>query len=84
VKTADATEVKNHFGQFIESAVREPILIRRSGREVAVMLSLEDYQRLAAVEDRWWALQAAEAEKAGYLGPEASQEFVHRKLDAEA
>ena len=84
MKTADATDVKNHFGQYLQSALREPVMVRKSGREVAVILSVEDYQRLAALEDRWWALQAAEAEKEGYLGHQASQEFVRRKLDAEA
>jgi len=84
MKRADATEVKNRFGQYVESALREPVLVRKSGRDVAVILSWEDYQRLAALEDRWWALQAAEAEKEGYLGPRASRRFVRRKLNEEA
>ena len=84
MKTADATQVKNHFGMYVETALREPVLIRKSGREVAVILSVEEYQRLAALEDHWWAAEAAEAERDGYLGPESSREFLHRKLDEEA
>lgn len=82
--TADATEVKNHFGRYVESALREPVLVRKSGREVAVILSLEDYQRLTALEDSWWAARAVEAEKEGYAGPQSSRDFVRRKLDEEA
>ena len=84
MKTADATQVKNHFGMYVETALREPVLIRKSGREVAVILSVEEYQRLAALEDHWWAAEAAEAERDGYVGPQYSREFLHRKLDEEA
>jgi hypothetical protein len=40
MKTVAATEAKNRFGAIIDDAQREPIVIRRQDRDVAVVLSL--------------------------------------------
>jgi len=41
-----ATEAKQSFGAVIDKAQREPIMIRKQNRDVAVILSIEDYQRI--------------------------------------
>ena len=41
-----ASEAKNKFGQLLEMAQAEPIRILKNGRDVAVMLSPEDFKRL--------------------------------------
>jgi len=46
MKTVPATEAKNRFGAIIDDAQREPIVIRRQDRDVAVVLSIADYERL--------------------------------------
>jgi prevent-host-death family protein len=46
MKTVAATEAKNRFGAIIDDAQREPIVIRRQDRDVAVVLSMADYERL--------------------------------------
>lgn len=46
MKTVAATEAKNRFGAIIDDAQREPIVIRRQHRDVAVVLSMADYERL--------------------------------------
>jgi antitoxin YefM len=46
MKTVPATEAKNRFGAIIDDAQREPIVIRRQDRDVAVVLSMADYERL--------------------------------------
>ena len=46
MKTVAATEAKNRFGAIIDDAQREPVVIRRQDRDVAVVLSMADYQRL--------------------------------------
>ncbi|MCL4814337.1 MAG: type II toxin-antitoxin system prevent-host-death family antitoxin [Vicinamibacteraceae bacterium] len=48
MKTVAATEAKNRFGALIDDAQREPVVIRRQDRDVAVVLSMADYQRLRA------------------------------------
>lgn len=80
MRVADATEIKNRFGEFVDSVLREPVVVRKSGREVAVILAWDDYRRLTELEDRWWALRAVAAEKEGYLEPEASQNYLQERL----
>ncbi|MBI3696827.1 MAG: type II toxin-antitoxin system Phd/YefM family antitoxin, partial [Acidobacteria bacterium] len=55
--------------------------VRKTGRRVAVLLAWPEYERLSALEDEWWASKAAQAEKEGYLGPQASRKFLRGKLD---
>jgi len=41
-----ATEAKQTFTALIEKAQQEPVVIRQQNRDVAVIMSIEDYQRL--------------------------------------
>jgi prevent-host-death family protein len=41
-----ATDAKNRFGQVLEMAQAEPVRIQKNGRDVAVVLSPEQYNRL--------------------------------------
>lgn len=41
-----ASEAKQGFAQVIEAAAREPVMIQRQKRDVAVVLSAQEYQRL--------------------------------------
>ena len=43
-----ATQAKQSFGTIIDKAQREPIVIRKQKRDVAVIMSFEDYQRLTS------------------------------------
>lgn len=44
----NATDAKNKFGQVLEMAQAEPVRIQKNGRDVAVVLSPEQYQALVA------------------------------------
>jgi prevent-host-death family protein len=46
MKTVPATEAKNRLGAILDEAQREPIVIRRQDRDIAVVLSMADYERL--------------------------------------
>ncbi len=84
MKTIAATEAKYGFGRLLDAAQREPVTIEKNGRAVAVMLCMEEYERLEAVEDAWWAARAAAAEKAGgWLGTEDSERLLGELLNAE-
>lgn len=43
-----ATDAKNRFGELLESARKEPVHVQKNGRDVAVVLSPEEYARLSA------------------------------------
>ncbi len=46
MRTVAATEAKNRLGAILDDAQREPIVIRRQDRDIAVVLSMADYDRL--------------------------------------
>lgn len=53
MKTMSAGKAKNGFGLLIDTARAEPVTIEKHGRAVAVMLSVEEYERLVgSSEDR--------------------------------
>ncbi|HZT43964.1 MAG TPA: type II toxin-antitoxin system Phd/YefM family antitoxin [Chthonomonadaceae bacterium] len=79
--TATATDVKNHFGEYIEKAQREPVIVQKSGRKVAVIISQADYERFEALEDRYWSERARMAQESGYIGSEETMTFLKGRLD---
>ena len=44
-----ATEAKQTFSAVLDTAQREPVVIRKQNRDVAVMISMRDYERLRRV-----------------------------------
>jgi antitoxin Phd len=47
MKTLAATEAKNRFGELIDMAQSGPVRVQRQGRDVAVVLSPEEFRRLS-------------------------------------
>jgi antitoxin Phd len=83
MRVESATDAKNNFGKIIDAALREPVMIQRSGRNSVVMLSCEEYEILQALSDRYWGEKAKEAEKKGYLGAEESEAILQKYLNAD-
>ncbi|HEX5421881.1 MAG TPA: type II toxin-antitoxin system Phd/YefM family antitoxin [Gammaproteobacteria bacterium] len=46
MKSVAATEAKNRLGAILDEAQHEPIVIRRQDRDIAVVISMADYERL--------------------------------------
>lgn len=51
MRTVSATDAKQRLAALLDAAQREPILIRRQNRDVAVIMSAEEYQRIRGVRD---------------------------------
>jgi prevent-host-death family protein len=49
MQIVSATEAKQAFASVIDKAQREPVIIRKQNRDVAVILSMEDYQRITRI-----------------------------------
>ena len=49
MRYVSATEAKQRLGALLDVAQREPVTIRRQNRDVAVLLSPREYDRLRAV-----------------------------------
>ena len=82
MKKFSAKEAKDEFGRLIDTALQEPVEIQKKGRPVAVLLSLDEYKRLQAHEDAWWASEADKASKEGFIGVEATEKFLAGLLNA--
>ena len=83
LKTVPAAEAKQSFGRLLDDAQREPVVIERNGRPVAVVLSVAEYELFERLEDAHWGKRAEEALKEGSLGPEESERFLRSLLHAE-
>jgi len=71
-----AAKAKNAFGQMIEAAQREPVLITKQNRPVGVFMSIQD------IENTIWGEEARKAHAEGYIGEEASRALMDKLLNA--
>lgn len=49
MKTMSATHASKEFGRFIDAAQREPVLLTKKDRPVAVTVSVADWEELTAL-----------------------------------
>lgn len=76
-----AAEAKSRFGEVLDAAQREPVVINKHGRAFAVVLSAEEYARFEALEDAWWGERAKTVlKKPGFIGTKKSAEYIRRVL----
>jgi prevent-host-death family protein len=47
MRTISASEARQGLSSVLDAAAREPVIIQRQKRDVAVVLSVEEYERLA-------------------------------------
>jgi len=67
-----ATELKHRLGRYIDAAMREPVIINKSGRKAAVLMAYEDYvdyEQFKMLNDAYWGNRALKDLKEG--------EFIH-------
>jgi len=79
-----ASEVKQRLGQYMESALTEPIVIEKSGRPAVVMLSIAEYERLQAMDDAYWGERAKQALEGGLAGTDETMRRLQECIDASA
>ncbi|KJS11804.1 MAG: hypothetical protein VR78_12405 [Hoeflea sp. BRH_c9] len=46
MKVMQASEAKNRFGELLEASGNEPVAICKNGRNIRIVLSTEEYERL--------------------------------------
>ena len=51
MRTVSATDAKQRLAALLDAAQREPVLIRRQKRDVAVIISAEEYERIRKVNN---------------------------------
>lgn len=50
IQTLSARDAKYNFGRLIDTARASPVTVEKHGRPVVVVLAVEEYQRLKAIE----------------------------------
>ncbi len=50
--TITAAELQKQFGRYRDIALREPVLVTHHGRETLVVMSVDEYKRLEALDTR--------------------------------
>ena len=82
MKTLGASEAKNRFGEMLDLARREPVQIAKKGRSVAVVLSIEEFERFSDLENQLLALKAENAHQEGFIGTVESETLLSEILNA--
>lgn len=49
MRTVSATDAKQRLAALLDAAQREPVMIRRQNRDVAVIMSAEEYERIRRI-----------------------------------
>jgi prevent-host-death family protein len=70
---ATATELNKHPGKYLNQAIKEPVIVERSGHPAVVMVS---YERYIQLEDAYWGELAIIADKEKSLGKKATMDFL--------
>ena len=76
MKKMSAAEAKTRFGEFLDMAQREPVLVTKKNRPVGVMFSIRD------IMDTIWAEEARKAMDEGFVGKDESAKLIAALLDA--
>lgn len=75
-----ATDAKQGFAEVLDAAQREPVTIRRQKRDVAVVLSMAEYEKLTRLNveefQRFCDLVGERAEERGLTEDKLSDLFV--------
>lgn len=76
MKTMSAVDAKTRFGQFIDAAQREPVIVTKKDRPVGVFFSIDD------IQDTIWGEEVNAAHKEGYLSKQESAARLDTLLHA--
>lgn len=75
-----ATEVQNRFRDALKRCRSEPFTITKKGKAVAVMMSVDEYQRLVAMDERYWGEFAQSAIEDGFVDRGETDNWIAGKL----
>ena len=84
VKTVSTAEARAKFGDVLNSVfyTKEPVVVEKRGKTVAVIISPEAFQRLQAEDARDWATIQAVGERNADQDPEEVAAIVAEEVEA--
>lgn len=69
MKTMQATDAKNRFGELLDEAAIGPVRIQKNGRDVAVLMSSAEYERHFQILSKKDLIQRYHEESIERFGP---------------
>ncbi len=69
MKTMQATDAKNRFGELLEDAISEPVVIQKNGRDVAVLMSKAEFDQHFRTRPNKELVQRYHEESIEHFGP---------------
>ena len=86
MKSLSANEAKTHFGDLLLMVQREPVQVKKNGKAVAVMVSVDDYMVLEELKLQQLASRIKQAKKDidtnNFIeGDEFFDDLLNRKWD---
>ena len=76
IQTMTAADAKTRFGQFIDAAQREPVVVTKKNRPVGVFFSIQD------IEDTIWWEATLKAHNEWYHDSDETLEFLTKLSNA--
>jgi prevent-host-death family protein len=81
MRQVNSTDFKNHLGEFLDLARDEALMVRKSGKPLAVVMSAEEYEHLQRLEDAYWLARAQAAETRGqWVGHDEAMRSMTERL----
>lgn len=74
-----STQMQNGFGKYLETARREPVTVTKNGHDIAVLMSVDEFNRLVAFEDSVWMERSEKAIQSGFLSNDELMELIVQK-----
>ena len=84
MRSIAAKEAKTHFGELLDTAQREPIIIEKHGRPVAVVLSTQEYNEMKRARLRAELAIGEEQANRSEFAEDYSLEGLINELDNDA
>ena len=82
MKILGASEAKKRFGELLDLARREPVQIAKKGCGVAVIMSVEEFDRFLNLEKQLLALKADQAKQDGFIGITESESLLSEIINS--
>ena len=84
VKTVSTAEARANFGDVLNSVfyTKEPVVVQKKGKVVAVIISPEAFQRLQEEDARDWATIQAVGERTADQDPDEVLAVVTEEVEA--
>ena len=76
MQNIDSLTLQRNFGQVLQEATLEPIMIKKYKKDFVVIMSANHYKTLAKMEEDLLLKAALKQDKKGYIGVKKSKKLI--------